>query len=268
MKPPRHGFTLIELLIVIAIIATLSTIAYAGYGHMAIRAKNTSITTGINHLVKTLEVYRLKRGTYPLQQYANARYSGSITSTGIDIDGESGEKALVTLILNNPDAIKQLRNAELPARIQQDKTDPSFHGLWNATGFTYKAGYLDHGPPVTAASTTQIRHAQDWDHYADYLSKLFHGIEIPPIYSNDNRLTAKRKSSHNGKERVPIGATYSLIYRPDSGNLSVFISYALQGNTECGTFNVQRRTHQTQDNTTTCTIQIAKENIGKNLSGY
>lgn len=246
----------------------LATTAYMGYGHLSTRAKNATTITNINHLIKSLEVYRIKRGIYPLQKYANTYYTGTVSSTDTDIDGESGEKSIITLILNKPESIKQLKDIELPSQVQQSSNNPNFHGIWSASGFTYRPGYLDYGPHVTAASQSQVRHPQDWDHYADYISKLFHGIELPSVYSNDNRLTVQRKGSHGGKERGPMGATYLLLYRKDSGNLSVFLSYVLQSNTQCGDFNAIRRTYGKQDDITTCTIQIAKENIGKNISGY
>lgn len=59
------GFTIVELLlviVVIAILASISTVVYAGIQN---KAKNTSIAAGIESYMKAMELYRVEYGNYP-----------------------------------------------------------------------------------------------------------------------------------------------------------------------------------------------------------
>jgi prepilin-type N-terminal cleavage/methylation domain-containing protein len=59
------GFTLIEILIVLAVIATLTAIAYPFYNSYIDKAKVTVGISTLETVRKTLEDFRIDNGTYP-----------------------------------------------------------------------------------------------------------------------------------------------------------------------------------------------------------
>lgn len=66
MKPPRHqGFTIVELLIVIVVIAILATISVVAYNGIQDRAKNAQVQSDINQIQKKIELYYAENGAYP-----------------------------------------------------------------------------------------------------------------------------------------------------------------------------------------------------------
>ena len=61
-KTYRKGFTLVELLIVIAILVTISIVAYRGIQE---RARATEVTSGLTQAKMKLELYKVDNGAYP-----------------------------------------------------------------------------------------------------------------------------------------------------------------------------------------------------------
>lgn len=255
MKRNIQGFTLIELIITISIIAIIATGTILAYSNITTRARNTATIESVSSYIKLLQNYRTKHGVYPLQQYTNDRFESPDFDSDIDLDQQTGEKYTATLILNRPSVIEQLKNSAMPGQIKQLSSNTNSHGVWSAGQFAYRPGYLDYGPPVTAASQSYVQHPQDWDHYADYLAKLFKDFDLPAIYSDNSRFIIKDDSSHKGKDLVAMGLTYYLIHRPHNNKTSAFLSYALHGDVDCGNTTV-RRTYAAPSNITICSIEI------------
>lgn len=255
MKRKIQGFTLIELIITISIIAIIATVTVVAYSGLTTRARNAATVESVSNYVKVLQSYRTKHGSYPLQQYTNSRFDSSHFDPDIDLDGQTGEKYTSTLILNHPSAIRPPKSTESSGLVKHSPSNPDLHGLAPTGHFAYRPGYLDYGPPVTAASQSQVQNPRDWSYYADYLTKLFKGFDLPAAYNDSNRLIIKDRSSHEGKELVTMGFTYYLIHRPHSDKTSAFLSYALRGDTSCGITTV-RRTYVRYDNITICSVQI------------
>ena len=61
----RHGFTIVELLIVIVVIAILATITIVAYNGIQQRARTSSRLSAIRSIQKGLEAYRAINGYYP-----------------------------------------------------------------------------------------------------------------------------------------------------------------------------------------------------------
>jgi general secretion pathway protein G len=76
----RRGFTLIELLIVLAIIATLLTIAVPSYFASLDNAKETSLRQSLSVMRTAIDHYKGDLGKYPetLQELVSAKYLRSI----------------------------------------------------------------------------------------------------------------------------------------------------------------------------------------------
>jgi len=61
----KGGFTIVELLIVIVVIAILATISVVAYNGIQQRAANTKTTDALNAWVKAIRLYRAANGQYP-----------------------------------------------------------------------------------------------------------------------------------------------------------------------------------------------------------
>ena len=59
------GFTIVELLIVIVVIAILASISIVAYTGIQARARDSQRLQDIKTIVKVLELYKLQNGTYP-----------------------------------------------------------------------------------------------------------------------------------------------------------------------------------------------------------
>lgn len=76
----QSGFTLVELLIVIVVIAILASISVVAYSGIQDRAKRTSLATTLGAYQKGMELYRATHGTYP------ALGSGATECLGVEGD--------------------------------------------------------------------------------------------------------------------------------------------------------------------------------------
>lgn len=65
MQKSKSGFTIVELLIVIVVIAILATISIVAYNGIQQRAKNTKTITAANQIVKSITGYIAANGAYP-----------------------------------------------------------------------------------------------------------------------------------------------------------------------------------------------------------
>ena len=75
-----RGFTLIEMLVVLAIVATLLTIAVPQYFSSLDNARETSLRQNLAVMRRAIDQYHGDRGRYPesLQELVTARYLRSI----------------------------------------------------------------------------------------------------------------------------------------------------------------------------------------------
>lgn len=65
MKIRTNGFTIVELLIVIVVIAILASITIVAYGGIQNRAKSTSAKTLATNVHKAVEIHYADTGVYP-----------------------------------------------------------------------------------------------------------------------------------------------------------------------------------------------------------
>ena len=65
MKQKAYGFTIVELLIVIVVIAILATITIVAYNGMQQRARNQATVSTVAGYVKALSLYAAQYGAYP-----------------------------------------------------------------------------------------------------------------------------------------------------------------------------------------------------------
>jgi general secretion pathway protein G len=76
----RHGFTLIELIVVMAIIATLLTIALPRYFGSVERSKEVTLRQSLNVLREAIDKFNADNGRYPekLEDLVEKRYIRAI----------------------------------------------------------------------------------------------------------------------------------------------------------------------------------------------
>lgn len=72
----KHGFTLIELLVVIAIVGLLASTVLASLSTTRSKARDIARLSEARELMKALEIYRTKNGSYPCTGTAMACMTG------------------------------------------------------------------------------------------------------------------------------------------------------------------------------------------------
>ena len=65
MRRPANGFTLVELLIVIVVIAILASISIVAYNGIQSRAHDAAIRSDLRNIRTKLEIYKIDNDTYP-----------------------------------------------------------------------------------------------------------------------------------------------------------------------------------------------------------
>lgn len=70
----KHGFTIVELLIVIVVIAILASISVVAYNGIQTRARNSTTSNELQSIEKAMRLYRVDVGSMPL---GSDWYSGS-----------------------------------------------------------------------------------------------------------------------------------------------------------------------------------------------
>lgn len=91
MKKNTNGFTIVELLIVIVVIAILATISIVAYQGIQQRANNSKTLSAVNAYIKALQMYKVDNGQYPpttsclgLGYADNLCQSGAAGSVGVN----------------------------------------------------------------------------------------------------------------------------------------------------------------------------------------
>ena len=64
--PDRYGFTIVELLIVIVVIAILATISVVAYNGIQNRANDTAVQSDLKNIAKKFELYKVEKDVYPV----------------------------------------------------------------------------------------------------------------------------------------------------------------------------------------------------------
>lgn len=84
MRKSSSGFTIVELLIVIVVIAILATISIVAYSGMQQRARNTQTITAVVGYVKALNLYKADNGQHPP---VSSCLGNNYDATGCDSSG-------------------------------------------------------------------------------------------------------------------------------------------------------------------------------------
>ena len=61
----RHGFTIVELLIVIIVIAILASITVVAYNGVRQRARNNTTIESVSKSIRMIQAYVAANGSYP-----------------------------------------------------------------------------------------------------------------------------------------------------------------------------------------------------------
>jgi prepilin-type N-terminal cleavage/methylation domain-containing protein len=89
----KSGFTIVELLIVIVIIAILATITVVAFNGVQDRAKNAAMTSGVGQYAKALINYGVINGQYPTTAFAC--FDGTITCWPSPVPNQAASTALL-----------------------------------------------------------------------------------------------------------------------------------------------------------------------------
>lgn len=112
MGKSKSGFTIVELLIVIVVIAILATISIVAYNGIQQRASNTKTISAVSQVVKSISSYIATNDSYPYSSGANfclvPSDSGACTTGGTTRSASTtltnNLKTLSTLPTTVPDA--------------------------------------------------------------------------------------------------------------------------------------------------------------------
>jgi general secretion pathway protein G len=75
------GFTIVELLIVIVVIAILATISVVAYNGVQGRARDSKRKSDLASIVKLLELYQADNGGYPICNSVNPYQGGALSAS-------------------------------------------------------------------------------------------------------------------------------------------------------------------------------------------
>lgn len=105
----KKGFTIVELLIVIVVIAILATISIVAYNGIQQRAHNAQTVTAAKEILKLLQLYKADNGDYPSGGYAYAcvgEYEDDVCqefNTGVDeVNEQANFKAAIATVGTMP----------------------------------------------------------------------------------------------------------------------------------------------------------------------
>ena len=82
IKNSKTGFTIVELLIVIVVIAILASISIVAYNGIQTRAQNTKNTQAVAAWAKALIFYKADTGSYPVTNSCLGARTGNVTTYG------------------------------------------------------------------------------------------------------------------------------------------------------------------------------------------
>jgi prepilin-type N-terminal cleavage/methylation domain-containing protein len=96
----KLGFTIVELLIVIVVIAILASISVVAYNGIKERARHTSIQSDIRQVHRLLELYHADHGTYPVTGTTTLAGAASGNETYADSNCVISDETKVTRSAN------------------------------------------------------------------------------------------------------------------------------------------------------------------------
>lgn len=101
-KQKQTGFTIVEVLIVIIVIAILATISLMAYSGVQAGARDSQRRHDIGQLAKALELYYADNGRYPTSSGAGSTTINASWSTTADVSWQSITNALRSYMGNVP----------------------------------------------------------------------------------------------------------------------------------------------------------------------
>lgn len=134
-KQKHTGFTLVELLIVIVVIAILATVSIVAYNGVQIRAKNTQLSSVAANYAKALQLYKVDEGELPsLARVGNNGYACLGDYADSTCSNHSTHTSSPTF---NNLMKKYLSSAELPSLPEEYVYTNNYNHRWR--GVFYRA---------------------------------------------------------------------------------------------------------------------------------
>jgi prepilin-type N-terminal cleavage/methylation domain-containing protein len=89
IKNKQSGFTIVELLIVIVVIAILATITFVAYGGIQRSAAEATLKSDLRGASRQLDVAQIEQGSYPDDAYVNEIQASDDTTLEYTSEGET-----------------------------------------------------------------------------------------------------------------------------------------------------------------------------------
>lgn len=169
IKKPRAGFTVVELLIVIVVIAVLASITFIAYGSLQNRARDLKNTEGVTKLADAIELFIAKNQHFPR---GGSGSSSGIGSNSECVNGSNGfaGKAMYTCTVEDT----LIASGLLPTGFSKDLTPHPKYSYTDgrASIMVYSAGANDAMVMVSLIAPSD----QDTAHFNSELKKCFGSV--------------------------------------------------------------------------------------------
>lgn len=92
------GFTVVELLIVIVVIGILATLSIISYSGVSQQAQNNAVISNASSIIKLINAYIAKNGTYPSTGYELCLTRDNYCSTNVNAPAVTNNASLMTAL--------------------------------------------------------------------------------------------------------------------------------------------------------------------------
>lgn len=143
----KSGFTIVELLIVIVVIAILATISIVAYNGIQQRASNTKTIAAVNQVIKSVSGYIAANDAYPYPSAASICIVPADDGTCTIYD--TTQRSSNSTLISNLTSISTLPSAT-----------PSAHASFNGITYNYSTGRTFNGDPRPLTIVYSLRGEQ------------------------------------------------------------------------------------------------------------
>lgn len=102
MSKKAYGFTVVELMVVVVVIAILAAVSFVIYRGVQDSARNTQRESDIVAIVKSLEAYYAKNGSYPTSTSCGSTTINSTWCTSADASWQNFSTRMASVMSNVP----------------------------------------------------------------------------------------------------------------------------------------------------------------------
>ncbi len=161
MQKSKSGFTIVELLIVIVVIAILASISVVAYTGIQNRANDSAVQADLTAFAKLIEIQRVDLGTYPATltsamgfQFSKGAYGEDYQSRNVRYCYNSANDSYVLVSSSKSGNYFALINGTIAPQSSAPNPDPYGYQVCNFIGLAStnpsQNGYYEYATPQWA----------------------------------------------------------------------------------------------------------------------